>query len=114
MKLFRTFALATIMAAAPFAAHAGNSRDGENRAIQINNNSDYEVYRIYYGVPGQAYYSRDLLGDDVIGSSSSQEVNVDDGSGRCIYNLKAVTRSGNTFWEKKLNVCTESEWNLTN
>lgn len=116
MTSFRTVALAAIMAVAPFcAAHAAPySDDGTDRHIRVYNNSDYQVYSIKYGIPGRAYYDRDLLGDDVLNPNYNIRLLIDDGSGRCNYAIRAQSRSGGTFWEKTINVCQESEWKLGN
>jgi len=114
MNILRTLALGAMLAAVPMAAQAADSNDGRNRNITVYNNSDYQVYRIYYGVPGNEYYQRDLLGDEVLNPNYHIRVSVDNGRGNCTYKLKAVTQSNETFWERTLNVCTESSWTLTN
>ena len=115
MTILRTLALGIMAIAAPLSvAHAADSNDGRNRNITIYNNSDYQVYRVYYGVPGNEYYARDLLGDEVLNPNYHIRVNVDNGRGNCTYMLKAVTQSNETVWEKTLNVCSESSWTLTN
>jgi len=115
MHIIRNIVLGAMMIAAPLTmASAAQSRDRYNRNITVYNNSDYQVYRIYYGVPGQEYYTRDLLGDYVLDADYNIRLNVDNGQGTCIYKLKAVSESGGTVWEETLNVCSRSSWTLTN
>lgn len=115
MTFFRTLALAATLAVAPFtAAHAASSNDGTDRHLRVYNNSDYDVYTIKYAVPGKSYYDRDLLGDELLNSNYNIRLNVDDGSGRCSFWLKAETKDGKTYWEKLINVCQESRWDLGN
>jgi len=115
MNIFRSIVLGAVMIAAPMSmANAAGSGDGYSRNITVYNNSDYRVYRIYYGVPGMEYYSRDLLSDYVLNADYHIRLNVDNGRGDCVYNLRAVTESGDTYWERTLNVCRERSWTLTN
>lgn len=115
MHIFRNIVVGAVMIAAPLSmARAADSNDGYNRDIIVYNESDYQVYRVYYGVPGQEYYTRDLLYDEVINPGDSIVITPDNGRGTCTYKLKAVTQSNETYWERTMDVCRGSEWTLTN
>lgn len=90
------------------------SGDGVDRYIRVINNSDYQIYRIFYAVPGQSYYERDLLASGTVNPGGSRNILVDNGLRRCRFWIKAVTRSGGSKWEKLIDVCAESEFRLGN
>ena len=53
------------------------------------------------------------LGDDVLRSGSSVRINIDDGTGACIYDFKAVFSNGNEATRGKINVCEIGEYTYT-
>jgi len=88
------------------------SSDGRNRAITVYNNSSQDIYHVYFGRPGMEYYSRDLLGSQILDAGENLRIDVDNGRGDCTFNLKATTAGDSDVWEKSLNVCTENSWTL--
>jgi len=114
MNSFRSIALGAIMAVAPLSAvHAqASSDDGRNRNVTIYNNGSKDVYHVYFARPGMEYYTRDLLGSEILDSGESMRINIDNGRGDCTFKVKATTAGDADVWEKTINVCTESSWTL--
>lgn len=113
-KSLVVLAAVSVLALAPLTplAAAPDSGDGSDRWITVRNNSEYRVWSIVYGVPGGTYYTRDLLGEAYLDPEGKIDIKVDDGSGRCGFWIKALTKSGSIKWEKFLNVCQESSFTL--
>jgi len=114
MSFFRSAILGAILAAAPLsAAHAQQSSDdGRNRNLTIYNSSSQDIYHVYFGRPDMEYYSRDLLGSEILDAGENIRLDIDNGRGDCTFKLKATTAGDSDVWEKTLNVCTESSWTL--
>ena len=66
------------------------------------------------GVNGTNDWQEDILGSDILPSGSSVVINVDDGTGYCKYDFKAVFEDGDTAISPDNNVCELSEFNFTN
>lgn len=116
MRLFRSIALGAMFALAPLSAAHGqaSSNDGRNRNVTIYNNSSDNVYHVYFGRPDMEYYTRDLLGSEILDSGESIRLSIDNGRGDCTFKVKATTAGDAKVWEKTINVCTESSWTLVN
>ena len=50
-------------------------------------------------------WQEDILGDDVVPPGKDVRINVDDGSGHCKYDFKAVFDDGDALIRRNINVC---------
>lgn len=111
IAMFATFSVMTL-AAAGTASAACN--DGNDRWVTIVNNSSRTVFRVYATNSGNTSWGSDITRYK-IPAYRKLELDMDDGSCRCLMDLRAETESGGTIWEKfRFNVCVESEWHLSN
>ena len=85
-----------------------------DRTMRIFNNSSYTVYHFYAANRDAQYWSGDILGEDVLQPGEYTDVDFDDGSGYCIFDLKATGKGGSPVWNKRINVCEQSYWTLVN
>jgi len=115
-SFFRSIAIGAVLAMlSATGLHAQqSSNDGRNRNVTIYNNSDKDVYHVYFGRPDMEYYDRDLLGSQILDAGENIRVNIDNGRGDCTFKVKATTAGDADVWEKTFNVCTESSWTLVN
>ncbi len=60
----------------------------------------------------QRNWGRDWFGSDVLPSGYEQSFNLDDGSGYCIWDLKAVFSDGDEVTRMGLNVCEVGRWTV--
>ena len=93
-----TLALALVMAAAlPSFA--------ENRKMTIVNNTGFTMTNFYGSNKGANSWEEDILGNNVLPSGNSVEINFDDNSGYCKFDLKAVFEDGDEVVQAGVNVC---------
>lgn len=53
-----------------------------------------------------------MLGSDVLASGRRVRMNIDDGSGQCYFDLKAVFNDGQSIVKKGYNVCEHDNWTI--
>jgi hypothetical protein len=102
--------LATKTAAA---APASQSRDGYNRRVRVHNQTGWTMLRFYASDSRQDSWEEDMLGDDVLGAGDSIMMNIDDGSGACLYDFKAEFTNGQTLTRMGVNVCQIADYYYT-
>jgi hypothetical protein len=85
-----------------------------DRKVRISNSSDYDIVEFYASNTGRNNWEEDILGADILPSGSSVMVNIDDGSGYCRFDFKAVFEDGDEAISSNNNVCELSEFEFTN
>lgn len=103
-------ALATIGAFMDTPASAACT-DNKDRWITVNNNSSRPVSRLYASNTRNDVYGSNLL-TRTIPPGGSQSIEADDGSCRCLMDLKAESPRGAVWRRNAYDVCSKSEWNL--
>lgn len=104
-----------IMTAFVLLASTLHTSAGENRFIKINNRSEGIIRYIYAANVDSDVWGYDLLGaGNVIFPDRYMTVNIDDGTGHCHYNIKAVLWDRSEALWRDINVCTASNITLTN
>ncbi len=83
-----------------------------NRHVLVVNNTDFTMMRFYASNKDSTSWEEDILGDDVLPPHSQIDINIDDGTGYCIYDLKAVFDDGVEVEERGLNVCEVGTWTV--
>ena len=81
------------------------SRDGQNRRVRIHNNTGWTMLRFYASDSRVTDWEEDMLGRDVLAAGSSIMMNIDDGSGACLYDFKAEFTNGQVLTRFNVNVC---------
>jgi hypothetical protein len=81
-----------------------------DRRIQIVNNSGWTIRTINSTNVGRSDWGRDLLGSYVIRPGRSMIVNVEDRSGYCRYDFRAVFSNGRHVTRSGVNVCEVARW----
>ncbi len=76
--------------------------DGFNRIVEIKNNASSPIVGIYAG-------SHNYMGANLLMSGQSVQVNFDDGSGNCIYSIRAEFNNGSSK-NYRVDVCTLSRY----
>ncbi|MBV9995507.1 MAG: hypothetical protein JO127_09855 [Caulobacteraceae bacterium] len=96
------FASATILLAGP--ARAG-SEDSEDRRVRIINETRHTMVHFYASNVSENSWQEDILGRSVLRPGEDVMVNVDDGTGHCEYDFKAVFDNGKSLIRYRVNVC---------
>jgi hypothetical protein len=130
MIAFKTLARAALIAAAvgtasiataaepligadKVAAPAAQSRDGLNRRVRIHNQTGWTMTHFYASDSRIDDWQEDMLGSDVLPSGSSVMMNIDDGSGACLYDFKARFTNGQELTRFNVNVCQIADYYYT-
>ena len=88
------------------------AQDRQDRRMDVINDTDRVVLNFYATNSSIKNWGRDLLGKDVIDPKQSYRFDFNDGTGRCMFDLRAVLDNGRVFERYRVNVCTASSWRL--
>lgn len=81
----------------------------QDRRVNIVNRTGVTIQEFYASSVGQNSWQEDILGSSVLPSGRSVVINIDDGTGYCQYDLKAVFADGDEVVKYRVNVCEVSE-----
>tara|TARA_R110000782_G_scaffold107080_1_gene195468 strand:+ start:1343 stop:1747 length:405 start_codon:yes stop_codon:yes gene_type:complete len=116
-KMFKVLARRAFLAAAVSAVALGSmafqSNDGNDRRVLIINATGVTMTHFYASNSGENDWQEDILGQDVLRNGASVKVNIDDGSGACIYDFKARFADDDELERYRINVCQISEYRYT-
>lgn len=76
-----------------------------DRRVTIVNNTGYTMVRFYASHRDAKSWEEDIFGNKVLYSGYSVVINIDDGSGYCIFDFKAVFDDGDEVESWGNNVC---------
>lgn len=76
-----------------------------DRHVIIVNNTSTTMNEFYAASVGVDNWQEDILGKDVLEPGDQVKVNVDDGTGYCKYDFRAVFDDGSEAVKKAVNVC---------
>lgn len=86
----------------------------EDRRVEIINHASRPIYHLYISNVDEDRWGPDQLGlYETITPDHYRIFNVDDGTGHCRYDFKAVLSDGRYAVIHNLNVCTEGSWTVT-
>jgi hypothetical protein len=83
----------------PSGAHA------EDRHVRIINETRNDIHEFYASNVGADDWEEDILGADVLPSGDSLVINIDDGTGYCKFDFRAVFDDGTDLVKHNVNVC---------
>ena len=86
----------------------------ENRHVRIINHASSPIENLYASNVDSDSWEEDLLGlFQFISPNHYLDANIDDGTGHCLYDIKAVLVDGRVATTRGFNVCTNSTWTVT-
>ncbi len=83
-----------------------------NRWVTIINDTNFTMVEFYASNRDQTSWGRDWFGSSILSSHSQVDFNLDDGSGYCIWDLKAVFSDGDEVTRMGMNVCETGSWRV--
>ena len=89
------------------------SRDGYNRRVRIHNQTGWTMLRFYASDSRKSDWEEDILGSSVLANGRSVTINIDDGSGACVYDFKAEFTNGQVLTRMNVNVCQIADYYYT-
>jgi len=108
----RTVWLGLALAASILVAwgNSGFARDRYDRHVDIVNETGRVIYGFYSTNKSVTHWGRDLLGSNVVQPGQGTRINLDDGTGYCVFDLKAVLDNGRVIERYRVGVCTVGTW----
>lgn len=85
-------------------AGAANA-DALDREVQIVNNTGFTIVSFYGSHTDTNSWQEDVFGEHVLPSGDSVVVDFDDGTGYCIFDLRAEFEDGDVLEKFGVNVC---------
>jgi hypothetical protein len=101
-----------VLAAVLFAVGA-SSVAALDRRVRINNYTSYDIIEFYASHRDATSWQEDILGRDILPAGSSVMINIDDGTGYCVFDFRAVFEDGEVLEKFGNNVCELAEFNYT-
>jgi hypothetical protein len=84
-----------------------------DRRVNVNNQTESAIVEFYASNTGEEDWQEDILGDQVLDAGGVATINIDDGSGFCKFDFRAVFDDGTEVISPDNNVCELSDFNIT-
>ena len=101
-------------------APASRSQDGQDRQVRIHNQTGWTMTGLYAQKRGDMARARgavsrgpDRLAVEALRSGDSLALNIDDGTGACLYDLYAEFANGQGLTRADINVCRIADYYFT-
>jgi hypothetical protein len=101
--------VAAVVASVGLAAPA----TAQDRHVQVVNETQHAIVHFYASNVDRGSWEEDILGESVLPVGQSVNINIDDGSGACLYDFKAVFEDGEELVRNGIDVCTTSTYTYT-
>lgn len=85
----------------------------EVHKLSISNETGSVITEFYSAASRSDQWSSNFLIHDVIENHVSVAIDLDDGSGRCIFAFKAVFDDGDVLVDRHVNICTTDTYTYT-
>ena len=105
-----TIGTATAAVALGMAAAPANAQD---RHVQVINETQGAIVQFFASNVDRPNWEEDILGEAVLPVGQSANINIDDGSGACLYDFKAVFEDGQELVRNGIDVCTTQTYTYT-
>ncbi len=86
------------------------SASAADRNVDIVNQTGQTMVHFYASNTGTDSWEEDILGHDKLANGDTQPVNIDDGSGACRFDFKAVFADGSSSVRRGVDVCKVSSF----
>ena len=91
-----------------------SAQSGENRHVKVINRASSSIRYFYASNVDRGTWEEDILGAfRVIAPDHYRIIDIDDGTGHCLYDFRAVLDDGREAITHNVNVCTEESWTVT-
>lgn len=111
--MFSVAKMTVLAAAALFTAGAAPSASGQDRLVDVVNNSGLPVVSFYASNIGSDSWQSDILGTAMLLPGRHLRVNLDDGSSYCRFDLKARFADGSSIVRHDVDICSITRYTLT-
>jgi hypothetical protein len=105
-------ALSLLVATMFFGSQPLKAQNSYNRHVEVINGSSYTLRSFYASNIDSPVWEEDILGVSVLAPGHEVNVDIDDGTGHCRYDLKAVFSNGQQVIRRNVDVCRLRSWTL--
>lgn len=84
---------------------ATNANASYNRNVIITNATGQTIWRFYGSRTSTSSWEEDILGSSTLPNGDSININFDDGTGACMFDMKAEFRDGSAKILNNVDVC---------
>ncbi len=85
---------------------SGGTSVSLNRNVAIVNQTGNTIWRFYGSRTSTSSWEEDILGSSVLSNGEAINIDFDDGTGSCVFDMKAEFRDGSAIVQNGVNVCT--------
>ncbi len=90
-----------------------SAQAAEDRRVRIINETKHTMMRFYASSIGKTSWEEDILGQGTLAPGASVVINIDDGSGYCLYDFKGVFDDGDEVIQNRIDVCKIESFRFT-
>jgi hypothetical protein len=108
----RFIATSLSIATLAFAMSTPDIAAAADRRVRVVNGTNVTVTSFYASNTGRGSWEEDILGSSVLPAGRSVMINIDDGSGACMFDFRAVLANGRRVEAYGMNVCQISSWTV--
>ena len=102
-----------VLAASASATKGRPAADSHDRRVRIINETKHTMMRFYASNVDRTDWEEDILGESTLSSGNSVVINIDDGSGACLYDFKGVFDDGDEVIQNRIDVCKIESFRFT-
>lgn len=110
LKILTISIVTAVVALISLAVAPANAQD---RHVQVVNETQHVIVQFFASNVERGNWEEDILGADVLPVGQSVNINVDDGSGACLYDFKAVFEDGQELVRNGIDVCSTGTYTYT-
>ena len=89
------------------------SAHAADRNVDIVNKTGKTMTAFYASVTNANNWEENILGGDNLDDGDTQPVDIDDGSGKCVFDFRADFKGGGSAEKRSVNVCQISKFTFT-
>lgn len=103
--------LGAIFLTAPF--WGASDAAAQDRRVRVINDSSLTIREFYASNINRRGWEEDILGRRQIPPGRSMVININDGSGHCVFDFKTVMSNGRAIEKRRVNVCQVESYRIT-
>jgi hypothetical protein len=94
-------------------AQTSTTDTAPDRHVRVINETQHVMMHFYASNVEKTSWEEDILGSSVLQPGQSSNINIDDGSGHCLYDFKAVFDDNQSLVRRRVDVCTTRVYRYT-
>jgi hypothetical protein len=91
---------------------APDTATAQDRRVKVINATNITMNSFFASNVNRKSWEEDILGNSVIGPGQSMMVNINDGTGACMFDFRAVMADGRKVESYGMNVCQITSWTV--